>query len=485
MKKVWYKNIKIYIFIIVAIVAVSGITYSATAYLYESSDIGYDNSSSNLVSTNVQGALDELYEMYDSSGNCPTGDDIVCFKKKSFFNFLGQNANNDYEIKFDQVSSDTNGKGLYFRVGTEFSDYPIYYYRGDVSDNNLIFANFCWKIVRTTETGGIKIVYNGVPSNGQCNNTGSNSLLSSFSEFNTNSNSPSDVGYMYGTRYGHAYTYGTNLYYAPDVTYSNGTYTLTAKGSYNVEKKSTISGTSLNYQHYTCGSSSETTCSNVKYVFKSDGTYAYYLTLSNGKKVEDVLDETLTNSSNTTDSIIKTAIDTWYSNNLTSYTDKLEDTIWCNDRRISDLGAFNPDGGSMGSDLLFEGYNRAMTTYQPQLTCPRKIDSFTVNESSTGNGKLTYPIGMLTSDELMLVGGKYDVASSHYLNKSNHFWLMTPLNFGYPNANVFLTNYYSGSNLFYGYARSSYGIRPAVSLKHSVSITSGDGTATNPYIVGN
>ena len=35
---------------------------------------------------------------------------------------------------------------------------------------------------------------------------------------------------------------------------------------------------------------------------------------------------------NTTDSTIKRVIDTWYQTNMTEFTEKLEDTIWCNDR---------------------------------------------------------------------------------------------------------------------------------------------------------
>ena len=61
-------------------------------------------------------------------------------------------------IDFTQVSSDTNGKGLYIRSGTENNTYPIYYYRGAVDNNNVYFANYCWKIVRTTDTGGLKMI---------------------------------------------------------------------------------------------------------------------------------------------------------------------------------------------------------------------------------------------------------------------------------------------------------------------------------------
>lgn len=79
-------------------------------------------------------------------------------------------------LNFSQVSSDSNGKGLYLLSSTKDDNYPIYFYRGAVTNNNLKFANYCWKIVRTTDTGGIKIIYNGLPNeNGYCDN-GSNSV---------------------------------------------------------------------------------------------------------------------------------------------------------------------------------------------------------------------------------------------------------------------------------------------------------------------
>ena len=55
-----------------------------------------------------------------------------------------------------------NGQGIYTRDGTENDKYPIYYYRGTQAlSNNLVFGGFCWKIIRTTATGGIRMIYNG------------------------------------------------------------------------------------------------------------------------------------------------------------------------------------------------------------------------------------------------------------------------------------------------------------------------------------
>ena len=52
-------------------------------------------------------------------------------------------------------------KGVYLRAGTQNDDYPIVYYRGAVENNNVVFNNKCWKAVRTTNTGGVKLIYNG------------------------------------------------------------------------------------------------------------------------------------------------------------------------------------------------------------------------------------------------------------------------------------------------------------------------------------
>ena len=386
-------------------------------------------------------------------------------------------------INWNDISSDTNGKGIYIRAGTENDAHPIYYYRGAVDNNNVLFAGFCWKIVRTTSTGGTKLIYNGTPTgtnSNECNNTGTASQLPTTSKFNANYTSPADVGYMYGTRYTYSSGTGTGWYYAPDVTYSNGTYTLVSKDSYNVETKSAISGTNLNYYHYTCGSYTATTCASVRYVYYVSSSTAYYITLTNGKKVEDALDEMLTSSTNATNSTIKTAIDTWYATNMTSYTSKLEDTPYCNDRTIYQLGGWSPTG-STTSYLYLGAYGRtAQSPYTPSLTCNTN-DAFTTNVSN-GNGKLAYPVGLLTVDEIRLGGGKVGTNNStYYLYTSQYWWSGSPVCFGTSNAVEFTV---TSSGTFYNYyVGDANGVRPAVSLKPGTKFASGDGTASDPYVV--
>ena len=60
MKKIWKENAKIVLIIFISVALASGATY-ATVTMYDSNIVSYDNTTSGLNSTNVQGALDELY----------------------------------------------------------------------------------------------------------------------------------------------------------------------------------------------------------------------------------------------------------------------------------------------------------------------------------------------------------------------------------------------------------------------------------------
>ena len=388
-------------------------------------------------------------------------------------------------IDWNDISSDTNGKGIYIRAGTENDAHPIYYYRGAVTNNNVLFAGFCWKIVRTTSTGGTKLIYNGTPTgtnSNECNNTGTASQLTTTSKFNASYQSPADVGYMYGTRYPYSSKSSSNLatsyLYGNSFTYSNGTYTLT----------NTISSTgtwssdynTLNSNHYTCFNDTGT-CSSVYYIYYTSSSDAWYITLTNGKSVEDALDEMLTSSTNTTNSTIKAAIDGWYSTNMTSYTNKLEDTPYCNDRTIYQLGGWSPTG-STTNYLYLGAYGRTQSPYTPSLTCNTN-DAFTLPGNANGNGKLTYPVGLLTVDEIRLGGGRYNSGNStYYLYTGQNWWSGSPYSFITFDARGFAVR--SSGFLYSDSVFNAFGVRPAVSLKPGTKFASGgDGTPTNPYVV--
>ena len=386
-------------------------------------------------------------------------------KDSNFVKLVKSNALSDSIIDFTQRSSASNGEGLYVLSGTENRAHPIYYYRGAVTNNNAKFAGFCWKIVRTTETGGTKLIYNGVPNEttGECDATEDATQLERVA-YNTNSNSPAYNGYMYGTVYTSQYAYAsinTGYVYGRTFTYENGIYTL-------IDTQTELDAT----HHYTC-LTSDTTCSSVKYVYDATD----YFTLSNGKSIEDLL---LEMQQNTTDSDVKTAVDNWFSNTFAAYfTTKskdynsyLEDTVWCNDRSV----AFD-----VIDSLSYNTFER-LKAGTPTIECSNKNDSFTVEESDTGNGALDYPVGLLTSDELNLAGGIYDSWSNFYLDNGKYWWTMSPL---YHKASwTYQLNSYSGYVGINGtlFGSSPHGYRPAISLKSEVKIASGgNGTSATPY----
>ena len=182
----------------------------------------------------------------------------------------------------------------------------------------------------------------------------------------------------------------------------------------------------------------------------------------------------------TNSSTIKTTIDNWYAKNMTSYTKYLSTTaVYCNDRSTSD-------------NKYFGAYTRLDTNKTPTYDCEATEDKFTV-DTSTGNGKLTYPIALMTADEISFAGGVYgtNAPTWYYYNSANGsstgdiwWWLLSPLNWNGSYASVFgvLGSSYPGF-LNYSSVYNAFGVRPAVSLKSCVKTSGGNGSASEPYTI--
>ncbi len=473
------------------------------------------------------------------------------YSKESLYSKIEQRyKNNDTYVK------------LYSESDASSYSHPVYYFNGAVENNNVLFGGFCWKIVRTTDTGGVKMVYNGVQTDGSCNNSGTASQLASTKAFNSTYNSPAYVGYMYNTVYtysskslissisfsgskivGDSVTYsgstytlnnkstvsvsssnisdvvgkytcnsssatscsspyyivgysGTKIYYyrlsggntdgtsfskdyvfGNSFTYANGTYTLSDTVTISSDTwAGNISSnkTSINTHHYTCFTDG-TTCTSIYYIYYIDGITPYYITITNGKSVDDALNEMLyADDVNKTDSTMKTYIDSWYKDKMTSYTDKLEDTVFCNDRTIINqlANGWNPNGVSVSNYLYFKNYN---TNYS--LACTNETDKFSVSNSKA---KLTYPVGLLSAPEVWLA---YRNASSrtYYLNTGSWYWLASPDRFSAYNVNGRRVS--TAGSMYSGDVNNAGGVRPAVSLKPGTVYASGDGSYTNPFVV--
>ena len=585
----------------------SGKTYTKTYYLY----IWLDKSETEYFEGNISV---KLKGSTSNNPNLPVADDYDDGNgTNTLFYQIKSNADKYTRIDFSKTSAQSGTNGIYVTTNT-YNGVPVYYYRGNV-DNHVLFANYCWRIVRTTETGGVKLIYNGVQKdvyettipieessyinvtndatypytfdsttktwvstnkthnatgtitfsvntagdylisytmssevnrdkalfykNGtkleehsgtetgtisliglttsdvikveykkdgsgsrnddtvtfsidktvgeaikSCNNMGDAATIGK-SAFNSSSSSPAEVGYMYGTRYSYKQqtmsSLSGSIVFGNDITYANGTYTL--KDTYtltDVSNWSTEYSTIASKYHYTCFTSSDT-CEKVNYINHTGSSTSYYFELSGGKNHLDILKEMLDNSTNENDSVIKTAIDTWYKKNIIDYTSQLEDTVFCNDRSYDvSKGGFDKDHSNSSADVYFSSYQRVMNNKKPTLMCVNNNDKFTV-EKSNGNGALDYPVGLLAVDEMMYVGVVTSSNSSFYLYTGQNYWSLSPSTFyGWYASGIALK---STGQLGFDSVGASYGVRPSVSLKSGIMMVSGSGTATDPFIV--
>ena len=323
----------------------------------------------------------------------------------------------------------TNTSNTLYKATENETD--VYYFAGrdtiSTTVNNWVkFGGFYWRIIRTNSNGSIRLLYSGTSPDTTAGYIGT-------SEFNTTSNSPKYVGYMYGN---------------------------------------------------------------------SDTT----------------LEEARTN---TNDSTVKTYIDTWYENNLTSYTNYLSnDAVYCNDRELESSSEYKvagiiknnskmllayetnkiyrnrliAAGGSSIINVGFKTYERLNTNKTPTYDCTNTKDAFSGNNVEA---KLKYPIALMTADEIVYASGVQNTNAPmwYYMNStynsitgSNDWWLLSPSRYntgmGYYGPNVYIIK---SSSIDRGIISKVLVVsnvvtaRPVTSLKSCVQWKSGDGSAESPY----
>ncbi len=333
------------------------------------------------------------------------------------------------------VSADTEA----VLASTEDDYGTSYYFRGAVTNNFVEYANMCWRIVRVTGDGSIKLVlynYNGLTSTNStqasstpCNVTGDTYAFARYegdtykSSFNTSDDDNAYVGFMYGAT-------GASSY---------------AEAHANTNASTIL--TNLN-KWYTNVLSKQANFNNTQL---ADTIWC------NDKSV--VTDATFNPGGRTL------GTNYGYAKNVNYYsaTKKL-------------VQASSWSAGGTG----------------PSLICPNdnnggKLSKFTVSDTTYGNGALSgyAKVGLLTADEIAFAGGVYNISNSTYYIKGNanssNWWALSPDGFNGDGARVWGVNG-SHSYLVDCLAFGNYGVRPSLSLQSGVKISSsGIGSATNPY----
>ena len=164
-----------------------------------------------------------------------------------------------YALKYTGAHQDsftgTGNKEIYHwyattdAVGTEILD-----------RNNVIFAGQCWQMIRTTDTGGVKLIYNGEVENNQCLNTRG-----------------THIGYGNRT----TQTLNSSYYYGTDYTYDSTNNVFALSGTIEESTWNATTGPIL-IGKYTCKSASSTGTCQTLYLIESydSATQAYVFPIS-------------------------------------------------------------------------------------------------------------------------------------------------------------------------------------------------------------
>ena len=285
-----------------------------------------------------------------------------------------------------------------------------YYFRGAVTNNYVEFANKCWRIVRVSGDGSVKLILHN-------DNT-------------TKVANPCDAA--------------NNSASAAFARYSGETY---------------------------------------KSVFNEKADDNAYVGFKYGTPGSSTYEDTHANTNNST---ILTNLETWYTNNLKTYADTIADTVWCNDKtNVTDTSydplRLSPNGYGYGKNVTYYGATQRLISTNgrtggtgPSLKC------------NSGLSKINSKVGLITADELAYAG--YAAAlknTTTYLqeNATDTDWLsLSPSVFFSVYAFVWSVN--GGSGDFGNYSvNSDGGVRPAISLIISTTISGGTGTSEDPYVV--
>ena len=283
----------------------------------------------------------------------------------------------------------------------------------------------------------------------------------------------SDKGLYQGTD-----DYGTTYYYRGNVKNNNVYF---AGYYWQIVR---INGDGSIRLIYNCSTKNATgvkqSINNRTYQFNSNYNDPAYVGYMYGDPDADTFDEV---HANTNSSSIKNNIDTWYKTNIVDkgYGNYISNAVgFCGDRTI-----YSENGINITQNSYFGTYGRYVQN-TAQFTCPNiERDLYTTTDSSIGNNALTYPVGLITYDELIFAG-----MDGNHINKLSwiysvqNYWTMSPSNFSATNK---LSIEWGVSNN--GYINhwwnvgDGVGVRTVINLKPDVKITGGTGTANDPFIV--
>ena len=178
---------------------------------------------------------------------------------------------------------------------------------------------------------------------------------------------------------------------------------------------------------------------------------------------------------------IKSYVESWYNATMTSYDNKIATNEYCSDRTEDHSSQFYQMMGS-GWTTLYGLYNRldlgdyatsgndedlATMSWAPSVSCTTE--------------KINSKVALITADEYILGGGAAGEANN-YLKKSYSYWTMSPAGFADDKAESYYV--YDDGFIAHSCVSEYNGVRPVITLNANLAISSGEGTALSPYVIG-
>ncbi len=406
--------------------------------------LSYDKSANqnDLLNSNI---TTHIYASGNNGNTCPGSVDTV-IPPTLYEQILADNPRIQTRTDFDTTFTETNTGTLYKATESIAGNTPkdVYYFAGDSKNNWVKFGKYQNDLIR----------YRGYES--------TTSTL--YKEYSTMDECTSASSYNINcTEYKYANA-GDDIYWRIIRTNHDGSIKLLYAGTSPDSDKAYVGASAFNNTY-------------------NDPMYVGYKYGTTGSLENNRL--------NTNDSTIKTYVDNWYKNNLTAYTKYLsKDAVYCNDRNLASGQTYST---STTSSFNYASYERMATNKTPTYNCTNNKDAFSGNNSEA---KLTYPIGLMTADEIAYAGGKYPTdlrrpyawyytnANGESITGSVSSWTLSPFRWRGSGSDVW---YVAGSvypGFFYetGMGGNS-AVRPAISLKSCTKWAGGDGTPENPYTI--
>ena len=356
---------------------------------------------------------------YTSAG----GTLLAAIKRDNVVGTAATNPGKEMSVESEKIFASTPDD-----YGTSF------YYRGAVDNNYVVFAGMCWRIVRVTGNGSIKLtLHNRNESNASnpCSVTGGATLAyalydgtNSKTYFNSANNLNQYVGFMYGT--------------------NNSVSTYAEAFENNID--STIL---VNLKKW------------------------YDLKLRN---YNDMLADTI-----------------WCNDKST--TSNIGSTGNMRFDASSRAGALGSDGywypaKGTGPSLICKKIDKEGV--DPNLSRFTANDTLNGNgklKGSNGNGGLLYKIGLLTYDEVAFAGSvfaslNWNYNRTYYLYENagdGNWWTMTPMYTASDYSDIiYVANNHRMIQVF---PQTNLYLRPAISLLTTTKISKGKGSSSDPYVV--